>query len=326
LGFDLIQGQGTSDPGLIHIGLVNNMPDGALQSTERQFLKLLNLAARDRPVLVSFFALSGVARSAQGQRHIDRDYSDADDLVNQRIDGLIVTGAEPKAPELTGESYWPSLTRVIDWAEQNTHSSIWSCLAAHAAVLRRDGVRRRRFENKSFGIFEYFPDLGHPLTAGLPAAINVPHSRWNDVSEDDLKGCGHRVLTRSNHGVDAFAKQRNSLFLFFQGHPEYESDTLLLEYLRDIGRYLSGERVAYPPRPHGYLNEETAAALTELRERVSGDRREQLLAVATAKGLANTWQSAAVHIYGNWLTYLEGAKERQPGPRGRSWIRRTAAA
>ena len=50
------------------------------------------------------------------------------------------------------------------------------------------------------------------------------------------------MLTRSaDAGVDTFIKQRKKLFVFFQGHPEYESDTLLREYRRDMGRYFRGE-------------------------------------------------------------------------------------
>ena len=55
------------------------------------------------------------------------------------------------------------------------------------------------------------------------------------------------MLTRTaDAGVDTFIKQQKSLFVFFQGHPEYESDTLLREYRRDVGRYIKGETATYP--------------------------------------------------------------------------------
>ena len=54
-------------------------------------------------------------------------------------------------------------------------------------------------------------------------------------------------LTRSDEaGVGLFAKTQGSLFFFVQGHPEYEAETLLREYRRDIGRYL--RRSARPIR------------------------------------------------------------------------------
>jgi homoserine O-succinyltransferase len=122
------------------------------------------------------------------------------------------------------------------------------------------------------------------------------------------------VLTRSElAGVDAFVKQRQSLFVFFQGHPEYEATTLLLEYRRDIGRFLRRERDTYPAMPHGYFDQDTIAALTALRERALVDRREELLAefptaMAAAK-VTNTWRSTAVGLYRNWLRYICAQKE-----------------
>ena len=45
-----------------------------------------------------------------------------------------------------------------------------------------------------------------------------------------------------------FVKQTRSLFIFFQGHPEYEETTLLREYRRDVGRFLRGQQPHYPTR------------------------------------------------------------------------------
>ncbi len=144
----------------------------------------------------------------------------------------------------------------------------------------------------------------------------MPHSRWNDIPEDALTSCGYRVLTRSKDaGVDAFIKQGHSLFVFFQGHPEYEANTLLLEYRRDIKRFLRGERETYPPMPRGYFDEETVGALTAVRARALSERREELLeafptALLTGK-VTNTWRPAAARVYRNWLFYLCAQKDRR---------------
>jgi homoserine O-succinyltransferase/O-acetyltransferase len=300
----------------IHVGLINNMPDGALQATERQFVTLLDSVAGDVVVRLSFYALPEVYRTDSGRRHIGRFYSGIENLWDSHLDGLIVTGTEPRTPNLTDEPYWGSLTKVIDWAEHNTHSSVWSCLAAHAAVLHLDGIARRRLSEKLFGVFECARASDHRLTAGGAASLRAPHSRWNDLPEDELTGCGYRVLTRAKHaGVDSFVKQRKSLFVFFQGHPEYEANTLLLEYRRDVGRYLRRDRDMYPPIPHGYFDRGAADALAAVRERALSDRREELLAefptAQIEKRIANTWRSAAACVYGNWLTYLCAEKERR---------------
>src|SRR6185295_10094709 len=164
------------------------------------------------------------------------------------------------------------------------------------------------------------PVSDHPLTAAAPSHLRMPHSRWNEVSEEALLACGYRVLTRSEDaGVDAFVKERGSLFVFLQGHPEYEAVTLLLEFRRDIGRYLRGQRQTYPPVPQGYFDEETVEALIALRDRALTDRREELLAEfplekAAAK-VTNTWRSTAESLYRNWLAYIRAQKEQKTDDR-----------
>ncbi len=304
---------GRALPTCIDIGLVNNMPDAALNATERQFLALLRAAGDDLTVRLTLYTLPEVPRTDFGRDQVSR-YSDFDDLWKSHHDGLIVTGTEPRAADLRNEPYWESLTRVLEWAESHTYSTILSCLAAHAGILHIDGIARRPLGDKRFGVFECVRVSDHPLTAAAPSHLQMPQSRWNEVPEEALLACGYRVLTRSEGaGVDSFVKQRKSLFVFFQGHPEYEATTLLLEYRRDIGRFLRRERDTYPPMPHGYFDEETVEALTALRERALSDRREELLAefpTAMAAGkVTNTWRSTAESLYRNWLQYIGAQKQ-----------------
>ena len=111
------------------IGLVNNMPDSALQATERQFMRLLRQAAGDIRIDFHCFSLPSVRRSQSAQGRVETQYTDITDLDRLPIDGLIVTGAEPHAENLNDETYWRDLTDVIDWAKHNTRSTIWSVRA-----------------------------------------------------------------------------------------------------------------------------------------------------------------------------------------------------
>src|SRR6266436_1534435 len=99
--------------GGIAIGIVNNMPDAALQATERQFIGLLAAAAGQLPVRLRLFALPGVPRGEAAQRHIASNYAAIEDLWSAGLDGLIVTGTEPRGA-LTAEPYWPAFTRLVD--------------------------------------------------------------------------------------------------------------------------------------------------------------------------------------------------------------------
>src|SRR3989441_6033546 len=271
-------GRRESDASGLTIGLVNNMPDAALQATERQFVALLGAAADGLTVRLARYASPGTPRRDWGRDYVTRFYSPIEDLWDSHLEGLIVTGTEPRSPNLKDEPYWASLISVLEWAEHHTHSAVWSCLATHAALLHLDGIDRRPLGEKRFGIFGCERVADHPLTADAPARLRMPHSRWNEIPEDALTSCGYRVLTRSDAaGVDAFVKQRKSLFVFFQGHPEYEAHTLMLEDRRDIKRFLLRERETYPGMPQGYFNGPTVEALTALRERALADRREEVL-------------------------------------------------
>ena len=311
-------------PGVIRIGLLNNMPDGALEATERQFLALLNASAGTLNVSVCRYALPDVPRTEAGQRYLGQYYRGLDDLLTSRLDGLIVTGSEPRHSNLTEEPYWKSLTQVIDWAERNTYSTVWSCLAAHAAIFHIDGIRRHRLRRKRFGVFNCARVSNHHLTAHIPPVISVPHSRWNDIRACDITGRGYEILTRANgSSVDALVKQRKSLFVFFQGHPEYEVNTLLLEYRRDVGRYVRKERETYPLLPRNYFTREMLGILAGLGEQILSERREELLAeftnaFALELTIANTWGSTGARIYGNWLSHLHTEKMRNLKPR-RGW-------
>ncbi len=211
--------------------------------------------------------------------------------------------------DLRQEAYWPSFNRVLAWTREHSRSAVWSCLAAHAAVLALDGIERVRGQHKHFGIFACERAASHGLLAGAPATLLVPHSRWNGVSAGQLAAKGYQVLTRtSDGGVDAFVKQDTGLFVFFQGHPEYESETLMGEYRRDAGRYLKGEMEAYPLLPVDYFDEETERSLREIEARARASRQQELLgevsAVLNSVRIQNSWRSTAALIYRNWLEHL----------------------
>jgi homoserine O-succinyltransferase/O-acetyltransferase len=301
--------------GAIEIGIVNNMPDAALEPTERQFIGLLAAASGTTPLRVRLFALPQIPRGALARQRLLSDYAEIGRLWDTTLDGLIVTGMEPGPGALPDEPYWRVFTDLIDWAERNTTSSIWSCLAAHAVVLHRDRIERRPFAEKCFGVYECTKETGHPLLAGGPARSLVPHSRWNDVPADALEGAGYDVLMRSPEvGADMFVKHDRSQFVFLQGHPEYDPTTLLREYRRDVGRFLRHEREGYPALPQHYLDAASERSLEAFRRRALSARSPELLegfpAAVIVEGLANSWHAAALRLYRNWLSCLTQRRER----------------
>jgi homoserine O-succinyltransferase len=301
----------TSAAGLLTIGLVNNMPDAALQATERQFMRLLQAGAGNHSIHFHCFSLPSIQRSEPARRRIKAHYTDIAELGRLPLDGLIVTGAEPNAESLPQEPFWRELTAIIDWAAANTRSTIWSCLAAHAAVLHLDGIERQRLGAKCSGIYDCTRATSHWLTEDLALPVKIPHSRLNELRERDLAANGYQLLTRAPEaGADIFVKQINSQFIFFQGHPEYDALSLQHEYLRDISRFLAGERPTCPNFPAGYYEPETEAELDAFRERASRERRPALsaeLPKLRIRGDIGAGAAATV-IFRNWLAYLAGGE------------------
>jgi homoserine O-succinyltransferase len=304
--------RGAPRHGLV-IGLINNMPDTALETTEGQFARLLGAAAGSLPVRLRLSSLPEVPRGNAGRERIDSGaYWPVGPLLQQPLDALIVTGAEPVAPRLSDEPYWDHLGRLLEWADANTYSSVWSCLAAHAAVAHLDGIQRRRLQQKRCGVYAHEIEPGHMLMKGIGAPVRTPHSRWNELPVDALQKAGYVLASSSPaNGADAFTKQKRSLLVFFQGHPEYEDTTLMKEYRRDVGRFLRGQQAHYPTLPHDYFSPAALATLQAFEARARAARAPELLdefpSSAIMADLSNTWGLGASRIYRNWLTLLATA-------------------
>jgi homoserine O-succinyltransferase/O-acetyltransferase len=304
-------------PKRIVIGLLNNMSVGALDATERGFVALLESASDGVLIELRRFALPEVLKDEPSSIYRDRHYESSESLDEARVDALIVTGREPLTADLREERYWNSFVRVLEWAKKETISTVWSCLAAHAAVLHMDGIQRVRSERKHSGIFTCTRISDHAITAGVPHELRVPHSRWNGLREADLVRSGYELITRTESGeVDCFLKQGKSLFVFFQGHPEYHPETLLLEYRRDVGRFLRGEAASYPSIPQGFFDPSATGALLAIQRRAKEQKPEETLAqiasIFASADKQNGWHSAASRLYRNWLQLIDARKTSRP--------------
>jgi homoserine O-succinyltransferase/O-acetyltransferase len=299
----------------LEIGLVNNMPDATLEATERQFKDLIAQNAGDLNVRLHFFALPEIARGEAAAEHIRRRYRDAASIAGERLDGLIITGCEPKAPRLEDEPYWPHLTRLIDRAASHTKSTIFSCLAAHAATQYLDGVRRTRVERKYSGVFDSDVVADHPLVAALGPELRFPHSRLNTLDAKALAARDYEILSLSPKvGVDVFVRQQDSLMVFLQGHPEYDAESLLREYRRDVTRYLRGEGADFPALPEDYFEPQVESHLLAFAERVRAGKsrfpHREMASLLDDIQPVKTWRASAAGLYRNWLAYLAADRSR----------------
>ena len=145
--------------------------------------------------------------------------------------------------------------------------------------------------------------------------LKISHSRINELYAGDLAARGYQLLTEwLEAGVDIFAKELGSQFVFFQGHPEYDALSLEREYLRDVSRFLAGQRDTYPALPAGYFDAGTEERLASFERRARVERRPGLSAELPERALRQDIAAgaAATAIFGNWLEYLsKGTRKSQ---------------
>ncbi len=292
----------------LHIGLLNMMPDAALGATERQFLRLIGESNPIAQFYVHPFTLDTLPRSAKARAYIDYYYEKFDDLRKQGLDALIITGANVTQADLSLELFWDSLIEVANWAHENVTSTLCSCLATHAVLEFRYGKKREQQPQKKWGVFEHqVVDLLHPLVTDINTRFSVPHSRWNSVYPHQFVEAGLHVLVTGDDGCVHLATSADGFrTVFFQGHPEYDTVSLLKEYKREIMNFVNGQSTAYPPLPDYYFGEFESAILREYQYRaenaISRDREipefpESLI----LRNIDNTWHDTACSVVGNWM-------------------------
>jgi homoserine O-succinyltransferase len=193
-------------------------------------------------------------------------------------------------------------------------------------LKHRHNIDRQPLPAKRWGVYSHRilqPD--HPLLRDINTRFDAPHSRYNDISCTQLENAGLTVLAESpDGGVHMAVSPDGFRVVYFQGHPEYDANSLLKEYRREVLRYLHGELVAPPPFPQRYFSANAATII---------ERFLHAAAVAIASGellpdfpeseleplLDNTWGDTAKAIFNNWLgliyqvTNLDRTRQFMPG-------------
>ncbi|BBL74988.1 homoserine O-succinyltransferase MetA [Methylomagnum ishizawai] len=292
----------------MHIGLLNMMPDAALEATERQFFRLVGAANPIVQFHMHPFTIRGQERSPEALAHIGRYYESFEQIKAQGLDGLIVSGANVSQPRLPEEPFWQPLTEVFDWARENVTSILCSCLATHALFEYATGIPRTHLGFKRWGVYSHHVvERRHPLVSTINTRFDVPHSRFNEIFREDMERAGLKVLVESAEAGVHLAVSRDLLrVVYFQGHPEYDTVSLLKEYKREVLRYYHGEREDYPPFPEHYFNTEVGEVLSEYGQHLRSARRAGQPAPEfpepdILRHLDNTWRDTAKAVFNNWL-------------------------
>lgn len=295
----------------LHIGLLNMMPDAALTATERQFFRLIGESNQIAQFYVHPFTLKELQRGEKGQTHVDQYYESFEQIKEDGLDALIITGANVTQPDLALEPFWQPLIEVIDWAYDNVTSTLCSCLATHAVMQFRYQQKRQPLPDKRWGVYAHrVVDRKHPLVNGVNTRFDVPHSRFNEINRQQFEAAGLKVLVESDAAnVHLAVSEDGFRKVFFQGHPEYDTISLLKEYKREVMRYSTGDRDDYPPFPENYFTRQTRAILDEHRQQIITARANQQAVPELPEQLIiplldNTWHDTAEAVLNHWMGYI----------------------
>jgi homoserine O-succinyltransferase len=297
----------------LHIGFLNMMPDAALAATEAQFIRFVGACNQIAQIYVYPFSIPELNRGAKAETHIADHYFDFDKLREEGLDALIITGANVTNPSLDQEAFWDPLMKVVEWADENVASVLCSCLATHAVVKYNHGIDRKHMGRKKWGVYSHhIATPGHPLMRDVNTRFDAPHSRYNDISREQLEAAGLRVLVESEDaGVHLAVSPDGFRMVYFQGHPEYDAISLLKEYKREVMRYFNGEREHGPRYPENYMTaaaQEIAKTYFHRAEKaVAGGEPLPPFPDAELDPLVdNTWGDTGKAIVSNWLGLVYG--------------------
>jgi len=292
----------------LHIGLLNMMPDAALEATERQFLRLVGGCNRIAQIYVHPFGVRSQERGPRARTHMAAHYREFESLKEEGLDALIITGANPADPDLTRESFWPGMLEVMEWGRGNVCSMVCSCLATHAALKIYHGIERIALPTKRWGVYSHrLIERSHPLLAHIDTRFDAPHSHVYEVTGDQVRESGGHVLVESvEAGVHLAVSEDGFRFVYFQGHPEYDFNSLLKEHKREVTRFALGEREDFPPLPEHYYGEEARACIEPFAERAlaaraAGAEVPELPEELLTPLVDNTWGDTGKALFNNWL-------------------------
>jgi len=252
--------------------LLNLMPTKIV--TETQLLRKLSNSPLQ--VEVEFLQTSSYESKNTNPEHLESFYTSFDRVRDSHYDGMIITGAPIEHMEFEDVDYWQELCDIMEWTSHNVHSTLHICWGAQAALYYHYGVKKYPLSAKLSGVYKHnVLKPQSPLFRGFDDDYYIPHSRYTDVSEKDILAVPELELLSVSDEAGVFAvKSTDNRRVFITGHPEYDADTLALEYSRDINKGITIDV------PKNYFPNDDPATKPHVR-----------------------WRAHAQLLYSNWLNY-----------------------
>jgi homoserine O-succinyltransferase len=256
----------------LKIAIVNLMPTKI--ATETQLLRLLG----NTPLQVEISLVHMEAHQSKntGADHLERFYITSREALEQKFDGMIITGAPVEQLPFEQVDYWDDLCKIMDYSRKNVFCTLHICWGAQAGLYHHYGIQKYSLDKKLSGIYPQYKTADNdPLLRGFDDLFVSPQSRFTEVRRRDIENHSElSILAASDEAGVLLAKSNDNRHIFMTGHLEYDTDTLALEYQRDLVR---GDIIDMPVN--------------------------YFPANDPSKKPLSSWRSYAHLFYSNWLNY-----------------------
>lgn len=253
--------------------ILNLMPTKIV--TETQLLR--KLSNTPLQIDVEFLQTASYTSTHTDPGHLKQFYCVFDQIKDRHFDGMIITGAPLDYVKCEDTAYWNEVCEIMEWTKTHVHCTFHLCWGAYAGLYYHYKVEKRDLERKLFGVFPHkMLKNTSPLFRGFNDVFMAPHSRATDVHLADVESVPElEVLAVTEEGSLAIAKTKDSRQFFVTCHAEYDSDTLALEYFRDMEKGLTTVDL-----PVNYFPDNDPSKAPQV-----------------------TWRSTGQLLYSNWLNY-----------------------
>lgn len=256
----------------LHVLILNLMPTKIV--TETQLLR--KLSNTPLQVEVEFLQTASYQSKHVEASHLDTFYTVFDEIKNRNFDGMIITGAPLDYTDFKDVAYWDEICEIMEWSKNHVHCTLYMCWAAYAGLYYHYGIHNIYLDEKLSGVYEHrVLKKNSPLFRGFDDIFMAPQSRAMTVREEDIEKVENlELLAISDVAGVTMVKTKDSRQFFMTCHPEYDANTLALEYERDLAKGMN------PKIPVNYFPDDNPDREPVVR-----------------------WRSTGQLLYSNWLNY-----------------------
>ncbi|WP_428897047.1 homoserine O-succinyltransferase [Parelusimicrobium proximum] len=235
----------------LNICILNLMP--TKEVTERQLTSLLGI--RGDSLNITLLTTESYQSKNTDAEYLREKYKIFSQVKDKSFDILILTGAPIEHLAFEEVAYWNELKEILEFSKTNTLFNIFICWGAQAALYYFHGINKVPLANKYFGIFEQnIENKKSIFYKDIENNFLIPHSRHTSVLRKDIESKAELIIECASGDEISVISSADLKNIFITGHPEYDADTLHLEYARDITKGVEIQKpVNYYPRDNAEM-------------------------------------------------------------------------